>query len=93
MRPDGNPQQRDIIDQARYLANAHKHMDEKELIREVARVMRIHYIQGGIGAIDAITESLPADQLMDAPADARKMISALLTVFEKFRATMVGKLQ
>lgn len=93
MKADGNPQQADIIEQARYLANAHKHMDEKALIKEVARVMRIHYIQGGIGAIDALTEALPAEKLMDAPPDARKVISALLMVCEKFRATMVGKLQ
>lgn len=92
MKPDGKPPQKEILDQARYLANAHKHMDEKALIREVARVMRIHYIQGGIGAIDALTDALPAEQLMDAPPEARKVISALLSVCEKFRSVMVEKL-
>lgn len=83
---------KDIRTQAKYLANAHKHMSEEDLIIEVAKTMRQHYILGGVAAIDAFTESLPAEQLMDAPPDARQMISAMLTVCEKFRAVMVEKL-
>lgn len=89
MQPTGD----DIKGQARYLANAHKTMGEEELIIEIAKVMRQHYILGGVASIDALIESLPADKLMDAPPDARRIISALMLVCENFRTTMVEKLR
>lgn len=81
-----------IRNEAEALADLIPTLDRDELITTIIATIRGHYIKGGIAAIDSLTEALPAEQLMEAPPDARKVISALLNVCEKFRATMVSKL-
>lgn len=81
-----------VVAEAAELATAHLRLTPDEHRKEIIRVMRGHYILGGISAIDALIDALPAEQLLSAPPEARMMIAAIMNVCESFRTKMVERL-
>lgn len=77
---------------ARNLATLHLQKSEEELVIEIAKEMRKHYILGGIAALDSLVEAMPPT-VLELPAEQRKILAAIVKVVDNFTTVLKGKLK
>ena len=77
---------------ARNLATLHLSKSEEELVLEIAKEMRKHYILGGISALDALVDAIPPT-VLDLPEEQRKLLAAIVKVVDNFTKVLKDKLK
>jgi hypothetical protein len=82
----------DLEATARNLASLHLTMTQDELTVAMAKEMRKHYILGGISALDALIDAIPA-KVLELPEDQRKLLAAIVKVVDNFTAVLKDKLK
>jgi hypothetical protein len=81
----------DLEATARNLASLHLVKTPDELTLEIAKEMRKHYILGGISALDALVDAIPAT-VLDLPEEQRKLLAAIVKVVDNFTTVLKDKL-
>lgn len=82
----------DLEATARNLATLHLLKTQDELVIEIAKEMRKHYILGGISALDALVEAIPPT-VLELPKEQRQILAAIVKVVENFTTVLKGKLK
>jgi len=81
----------DLEATARNLASLHLVKSHDDLVIEIAKEMRKHYILGGISALDALVEAIPPT-VLELPKEQRQILAAIVKVVENFTVVLKKKL-
>ena len=81
----------EIEDEARELIAKIKSADPATVVEAITSTMRMHYVKGGIDAVEAVLSSIPP-KMLELPPEQLKLLAAMMTMLEGFKETLIGKL-